>query len=109
TTLFVFFIGALLFGIAVGIIATALITLVTSSGNQTQTMAGIYNYLMGIASANGAYVGLYLLYKVDTDDLYVVLFLISQTIFLLRLLIEMEQEREKTNANPFRTEIFSLE
>src|SRR5699024_12687977 len=61
-TLFVFFIGALLFGIAVGIIAPALITLVTSSGNQTQKMVGIYNSLMGIASAIGPFAGLSLFY-----------------------------------------------
>lgn len=109
TTLFVFFIGALLFGIAVGIIAPALITLVTSSGNQTQKMVGIYNSLMGIASAIGPFAGLSLFYKVDTVDLYLILFLTSLTIFIPSLLIEMEQEREKTNANPFRKEIFSLE
>lgn len=91
-----FYIGAIFFGVGVGVVAPALLTLITNASQKPTLAVGLHNSFMGVASATAPFLGLFLFYSMeDKRYLYAVLFCIALTILIPSLLVEKTGEIHK--------------
>lgn len=105
SSLFLYFLGAAVLGISVGIISPLLITIISSRSGNTKLQVGLHNSFMGVGSAIAPFFGLFLYYQMDEMMyLYLILFLISLTIAIPGFLIKEDATEIK-----FKSRIKSID
>ncbi|SDZ26449.1 Cyanate permease [Evansella caseinilytica] len=108
-----FYVGAVFFGIGVGTVAPALLTMITNIDGNKKLMIGLHNSFMGVASAIAPLVGVFLFYNIEQKlYLYFSLFFLALTILIPSFFVKAgisDNDDSKNSTSKFNKRIFKLD
>ncbi|WP_054707146.1 MFS transporter [Bacillus sp. JCM 19041] len=110
TAIAMFYFGAVMFGIGVGIVAPVLITIITGLSQRPNAAVGWHNSFLGVASAFAPILGVSLFYSIDNRGfLYLILTVLSITTLGLAVFIRRTGDKKRFKKTKINGEAFSKE
>jgi len=110
TAIGMFYLGAVMFGMGVGIVAPILITIITGMSQKPNSAVGWHNSILGVASAIAPILGVSLYYFFDNRDfLYLILTILSITTLGLAVFIRRIGDKKLFKKTKINGEAFSKE
>ncbi|MFC0561413.1 MFS transporter [Halalkalibacter alkalisediminis] len=110
TAITMFYLGAIMFGMGVGIVAPILITIITGMSQKPNAAVGWHNSLLGVASAIAPILGVSLYYFFDNRGfLYLIMTILSITTLGLAIFIRRIGDKKIFKKTKINGEAFSKE